>query len=115
MSWSGAGQVRLGHVSVSVSGPLLSLHILFLHQCLNATLDHLDVRCETRPHLSYSLQQKILELTEATAHRPYLLYELIVLQHFPSLHDTNNGCLDVQFPIFSHIIHCLLYFLKIRT
>ena len=42
-----------------------------------------------------------------------LLNELVVLQAFPCFHHTDNGCLDMQFAVFSHIVQCLVNLLKV--
>lgn len=77
----------LGHIAVRVLLAFHTFQILFFYQNVNALLNNLNFRLETRRQLIEDFSN-----------------QLCVVKHFAHLHDSDNGSLNEHFAILLNVL-----------
>ena len=94
----------LRYISVSVSSILPTLQILFLHQCLDASLDHRNTGNEPWPHLRDGLCEKMSEGEMGSGRIKFIILPLVssdcvAMSSWPSsLEQWQLGCAVSDLP-----------------
>ena len=107
--------IKLGKITVCVLLPLLSLKVFLLDENVDTLLDDWNLGLEPKNKVVAVEEKDIQENTLLP--RSQLVenfsHEVLMLQSFPGLHDSDNRGLDQEFPVLLNVFVSHLHLLAL--